>query len=195
MQQPVRVQLGDAGENIDDANLSAQGPQRPQRNRAATQRQRRQQQADQAHQVVMVEVRGAVNQLNVGKADAEQSGAYPPAIARYDADAEQSQRGKVRVHPPAGPGSRPAEPQVGKVIIRFNVQRANPPMGEKARHRYQPQQAEDDAKGRCRRAVNRTRRCCDRTADLHSRCAHNPVNPQIARTPILTTDYPCTVQQ
>ena len=88
VEQPVGVQLGDAGEGIDDAKLGAQGPDGPLRGEGAAGRQKRQQQGGQAHQVVVVEVSGAVKQLNIGEADAEQAAAKSVAIPGGDGDAQ-----------------------------------------------------------------------------------------------------------
>ena len=88
VEQPVGVQLGDAGECIDDAKLGAQGPDGPLRGEGAAGRQKRQQQGGQAHQVVVVEVSGAVKQLNIGEADAEQAAAKSVAIPGGDGDAQ-----------------------------------------------------------------------------------------------------------
>ena len=146
VQQPVRVELGHAGENVHDADLGAQDPHGPCRHAVAVQRQNGQQQADQAHQVVVVEIRGSVDQLNVREADAEQDRADPRTVAGGDSQAEQAQGGKVGIHAPARPRLHPAESQVGEVMGRFNVERADPAVSEKADDDGQTQQAEDHSK-------------------------------------------------
>ena len=77
----------------------------------------------------MIKVGRAVEQLNIGEADAEQRRANPVAVSSGNADAEQTQRGKVGVHPPAGPGLQPAKPQIAEVIGRFNIKLVNPSVG------------------------------------------------------------------
>ena len=146
VQQPVRVELGDAGEDVHDADLGTQNPNGPGRHAVAVQRQNGQQQADQAHQVVVVEVRSSVDQLNVGEADAEQRRADSRTAAGGDAQADQAQSDKVDVHSPAGPRLHPAEAQVGEVMGRINVERADPAVGEKADDDGQPQQSENHSK-------------------------------------------------
>ena len=148
VEQPVRVQLGDAGEYIDYADLEAQSPQRPARRRRVSPRQEDQQEADQAHPVIVVQVGGAVNQLNIGEADKEQRAANPAAIPCGDGEAQCPQRREVGIHSPAGPGLHPAKAEVGEVVSRRKVQILNPAVGEEPDDDSQPHQAEQDAESR-----------------------------------------------
>ena len=106
-------------------------------------------------QVVVVEVGGLVQQLDVGKADGEEGGAGAPAAAGGDAEAQQGEGGKVGVHPPCRPGLDPGESGIGEVVGRRQVEGINPAVGEKAGDGGQSEEAEEDAKGGRGCAVHR----------------------------------------
>ena len=101
----------------------------------------------------MIQVGGSVQQLNVGEADAEQGGAQTQPESRRDAEAEQAEGGKMRVHPPARPGLQPAEAEVGEVVGRLDVERPNPAVGEVTDDCGKAQQTERDSERRKGRSV------------------------------------------
>ncbi len=83
VQQPVGVELGQPGEDVDDGELRPQRPDRDRRDRPVPTRLRHDRQHDRGerHEPVVVEVERGVDQLEVGEADRERrgAGARPPA--------------------------------------------------------------------------------------------------------------------
>ena len=114
---------------------------------------------------MVVEVGSTVQQLDVGEAGEEQRGTSPGTATGSDPQAEQAKDDKVDVHPRARPGLQPAKAQIGEVISRLNVKRANPPVSEVSYNDGQTEQAEDDAERRCRCAIDRAVYLCLAGAD------------------------------
>ena len=117
VQQPVAAQLGQPGVDVDHADLEAEQMKTPGRHRRQprvrpparveradpSQRQEHEQERQQRRQVVVVEVVGDVDQLDVGEADREQERAGPVEQAERDAQREQRQHRVERA-----PSPRPA---------------------------------------------------------------------------------------
>ena len=124
VQHPVRVELGEPGEHVDDAQLQPQRPHRPRRHpvwaalhaRAAAGGDRRQPQRGEGHEPVVVEVQRGVDQLDVGEADGEQEGGEAGAVPGGDAQPEQGEGDDERVHRDRRQRPHPVEAGVGQVL-------------------------------------------------------------------------------
>ena len=90
----------------------------------------------------MVQIGSAVQQFYIGETDEEQSGAQAGAETGGDPQAYQPQNGEVDVHAPARPGFQPAKAEVGEVMGRIDVERADPSVSEIADDDGQTQQTE-----------------------------------------------------
>ena len=166
VEQPVWVQLGDAGKDVDQAQLASQEPQDGYRNggrRArgwrsagcqkgikgggARHRQEDHDETEQADQVVVVEVGRLVNELDIGEEQKEGGDGQPIAVPQRDAKAGQAEHAEVQVHPPRGPRLHPSEAGIGEVVGRLDVHIGDPTVGDEPHHRGETDEAEDDAKG------------------------------------------------
>ena len=158
LEEPVRVELGQPGEPVDDRDLGPQRPHRASRDHghrrhpaesrvqrpAVPDRQQPQQQTGQGDEPVVVEVERRLDQLGVGEPDHEQGHGQTVAVASGDAEPEASQSDHVQVHPRGGQGADPLEPRVGEVIGRFEIEGVHPPLGQEADRAESDQQAVGD---------------------------------------------------
>ena len=167
LEQPIRVELGQAGEAVDEGDLRAKRPDsaaRDRRWRTAAPRvqrpdamggQQEQQQAGETDEVVVVEVGGFVDQLDVGEAEREEQGGGAVAPAEHDREGEQAERGEMEMHPGRGPGAHPLEADVAEMVRGIDVELVNPAVGEEANDSRQGDDAEGDPKYGGGRAVDR----------------------------------------
>ena len=161
-QEPVAVQFRHAGKQVDQGQLGPQRPEHPGRQgsgtqgrlapriqgRYAVQGHEHHEQADQAQPVIVIEIEGLVQELDVRKAREEQNDADAIAPAEGNQDAEDAERPEMRIHAPLRPGLEPGEPQIGEVVFRLNIQFRDPAADEKTDDARQAHETEKDAKGR-----------------------------------------------
>ena len=150
-QQPIRVKLSNPREKIHRPQLRPQNPYRPHRNAAAAavilapppihrprplHRQKRHQQTNKAHQIIMIQIRRLINQLDISEPNAKQPRAQPTVIPCHNAHRQPPQRPKMRVHPPPRQRPNPLQPVIPEMTLRLQIQRINPPMPPKPPHRH-----------------------------------------------------------
>ena len=171
VEEPVRVQLGDAGEEVDRTQLRAERPYRPyghgpvQRmgaaprveRRRAVQRHEDHQEAEQAYEVVVVEVGRLVEQFDVREEEEEGGDGEAVAVAERDAEGGEPEKREVGVHAPGGPRLHPPEAGVGEVVLRRDIELVDPASRGEADDGDDAERAERDAERRTRRATHRTR--------------------------------------
>ena len=168
LEQPVGVELGDAGEEVERGDLRAEQPDRADgylsvaraRIAAGVERpravdgQRGEQEAGEGEPVVMIEVGGLVDQFDVGEADGEEEHGGAGADAEDDGDGEEREGGEVEVHPRGGPSGDPLEAGVLEVMCWGGVELIDPAVGEEADDRGEADCAEGDAEDGCGCAVD-----------------------------------------
>ena len=146
MEEPVRVQFGDAGIEVHSAQLRSERPDHPRRHapapfalapqgverRRAVQRHEYHQKAEEADEIVVVQVRGLVQQLDIGEQGEERRDGKPVAIAECYAQTGESKQGEVDVHSPGGPWLDPPEAGVREVVLRHDVEVGYPTLCREA---------------------------------------------------------------
>ena len=112
------------------------------------QRHENHEQADQAQPIIVIEIEGLVQELNVRKARKKQNDADAIAQSDGNQDAEHAERPEMRMHAPLRPWLEPGDSQVGKVVCRLDIQFRDPAADEKTDDARQSHETEKDAKGR-----------------------------------------------
>ncbi|MEZ4408380.1 MAG: hypothetical protein R3A52_18180 [Polyangiales bacterium] len=161
-QEPVGAELRDAREEIDHPELRAEEPHRPPGGGGAREGgvaarvegersargEHHQPRGEDRDQVVVVEVEGLVDQLDVGEEREEDRRAPAGAPAEREAEGRGAHQREDRVHPRAAERAHAREAQVGEMVRGRDVELGDPsPRGE-ARHRREHHGAEEGPEGR-----------------------------------------------
>ncbi|MDB4932600.1 MAG: hypothetical protein JWM10_5084 [Myxococcaceae bacterium] len=188
--EPVGAQLREAREHVHHAELRADEPDHPRRDGGArarrvaprvegerrARREQREPEREQRDQVVVVEVVGLIEQLDVGEREREGEGARAGAPAEREAERRGAHQREDGVHAGGRQRAHPAEAHVGEVVAGGDVEGGDPAARGEAHHAREHHQPEERAEGRergdvdgrfepgaqtaeHRRAVSR-RRCC-----------------------------------
>ncbi len=218
MDQPIDADLGHPGEHVDHRQLDAQQPDHGCRDRLPpagaarpaspgppgpgverphpVQREEHHQGGGQRHPVVVVEVEGAVDQLDPGEEHGVDRHAPPVAPAEGDAQRRQPHDGEVQVHPSARPRSHPTEPGVGEVERRVDEQLVDPSVGGVAQCAQQGDRPEGDPEHRSRGGADRGGGTVDpATVRLHpggGAGRRHPLSPSVSLKPTVMSSSDAT---
>ena len=125
--------------------LASFGPRRASRDAVRPRGEKDHEEGEQADEIVVVEVRRPVDELDVSEQDKERGDGEPVAVAQCDTEAGEAEQGEMEMHPPCGPGLHPAEAVVAEVVRGLDVEVRYPTVGGEADDGDQADESEDDA--------------------------------------------------
>ena len=140
LQEPIAVDLGYAREEVHQRQLHLHRAQPHQRDfhrsgqlapmhieaERPVRGHETQQQRQQAHEVIVVQVRGHVDQFHVGEEQEEKQRRPPVEQTDRDQRCAHQQHREHRIHPFCRERLHPTETEVGEVEYRIHVQRMHP---------------------------------------------------------------------
>ena len=109
---------------------------------------------EQTREVVVVQVRRDVDELDVREAEREERSGDTEEEARRHREAQREQHPEERVHLSAREARDPRKAPVVELVPRGHEQRVDPAIGEEALHRHAERETERDAIDREPRAVD-----------------------------------------
>jgi hypothetical protein len=112
------------------------------------------QSAQQADEIVVIEIRRLVDQLDVREADEEERHARTVMEAEHNADGEDDERREVQMHERSRERQHPWKQRPREVVLGQDVELVDPAKGDESNHARGHQQAEEDPERRQRCAID-----------------------------------------